>query len=157
MSKEILRLSGKKTEMPSASSEWSFETRPGGWVIGTRTVQGQVERRRFFIHESKGNLGINIGGFNYHAQIQAQSRGGSALAGSDQDLVAQFPGKVRKLLVKENQAVSEGDPLLLLEAMKMEFSVKAPFSGTVKKIYVSEGQQLTPGTRFLDLDPEAKK
>ena len=157
MSKETLRLSGKRTEMPAASQEWKFETRPGGWVIASRTVNGKTERKRFFIHESKGNLGLNVGGFLYHSQIQAQTRGGGASAGSDQDLISQFPGKVRKVLVSEGQKVKEGEALLLLEAMKMEFSVKAPFGGTVKKVHVKEAQQLTPGTRFLDLDPEAKK
>ena len=157
MSKETLRLSGKRTESPSVTGEWNFETRPGGWVIASRMVNGKIERNRFFIHESKGNLGLNIGGFLYHAQVQAQTRGGGAGAGSDLDLIAQFPGKVRKVLVSAGQKVNEGEALLLLEAMKMEFSVKAPFSGTVTKIHVKEAEQLTPGTRFLDLEAEGKK
>ena len=44
--------------------------------------------------------------------------------------------------------------MLLLEAMKMEFSVKAPFKGTIERILVKEGQQLSPGDRFLDLKKE---
>lgn len=157
MAKETLRLSGKKTEMPDAAQGWKFETRPGGWVIASRTLNGKTERQRFFIHESKMNLGMNIGGFLHQAQVQFQARAGAGGGASDQDLIAQFPGKVRKILVSENQKVKEGDPLLLMEAMKMEFSVKAPFNGIVKKIHVKEAEQLAPGTRFLDLDADIKK
>jgi biotin carboxyl carrier protein len=43
---------------------------------------------------------------------------------------------------------------MLLEAMKMEFSIKAPFAGVVKKLCVQEGQQLSPGQQLVDLIPE---
>lgn len=75
----------------------------------------------------------------------------SSAKSSDSDLVAQFPGKVRRILVKAGGVVAEGDPLLLVEAMKMEFAIRAPFGGTVTSIHVKEGQQLAPGDRFLDL------
>ncbi len=94
-----------------------------------------------------------MGGTNYHGPIEKKSRGGASAAGSDADLVAQFPGKVRRILITEGTTVVEGEPLVLIEAMKMEFSVKAPFAGKVSKIRVSEGQQLSPGDRFLDLEP----
>ena len=56
--------------------------------------------------------------------------------------VAPMPGKVVKLLVAEGQKVEAGDVLLILEAMKMEHSVKAPDSGVVEKVLVSEGEQV---------------
>ncbi len=56
--------------------------------------------------------------------------------------VAPMPGKVVKLLVAEGQAVEAGEVLVILEAMKMEHSVKAPESGVVEKILVSEGEQV---------------
>lgn len=147
MSNETFRLSGKKIPLPNAVGEWHFETRPGGWIIGTRGK----ERKRFFLNENKGRLSFSVDGFLAFGPLQSESRAGSGGGGSDQDLIAQFPGKVRKILVSVNDRVEEGTPLLLLEAMKMEFSVKAPFSGKVEKIFVTEGQQLAPGDRFLDL------
>jgi biotin carboxyl carrier protein len=53
-----------------------------------------------------------------------------------------MPGKVVKLLVAEGQEVQAGDVLVILEAMKMEHSVKAPESGMVEKVLVSEGEQV---------------
>ena len=152
MSKEFFRVSGKKVSLPAPSSEWSFESRPGGWVIGSRkTAEGTTERKRFFLNEVKGKLSFSLDGFLFFGSVQAESRTGSGAAGSDQDLVAQFPGKVRKILVRAEDVVEEGRPLLLLEAMKMEFSVKAPYSGKITKILVTEGQQLAPGDRFLEM------
>jgi biotin carboxyl carrier protein len=56
-------------------------------------------------------------------------------------------------LVREGDQVAEGAPLMLLEAMKMEFSIKAPFNGTVKKLCVQEGQQLSPGQQLVEVEP----
>jgi len=152
MSGEIFRVSGKKLAIPNAVAEWTFETRPGGWTMASRArADGSIERKRVFIHEAKGKLSFSVEGVLYHGSLDAKSRAGTAAGGSDQDLIAQFPGKVRKVLVAEGATVEEGTPLLLLEAMKMEFSVKAPFAGKIEKILVKEGQQLSPGDRFLDL------
>lgn len=157
-SKESFRVSGKKIAMPAPEANaWSFEVRPGGWVVATKRAENGaiVERKRFFLNEAKGKLGFSIDGSLYFGSVQAEARGGGASGGSEQDLVAQFPGKVRKILVSEGATVEEGVPMLLLEAMKMEFSVKAPFAGKVEKILVKEGQQLSPGDRFLDLKKKA--
>jgi biotin carboxyl carrier protein len=158
MSVETFRISGKKLSVPAAADGWTFEKRPGGWVVATRPrSDGSIERKRLMVFESKGKLSFSVDGVLYHGAIEEKSRGGGASGGSEQDLIAQFPGKVRKILVAEGASVEEGTPLLLLEAMKMEFSVKAPFSGKIEKIRVIEGQQLVSGDRFLDLKPNSKK
>ncbi len=158
MSGETFRVNGKKLEVPAPAEGWTFETRPGGWTVATRArPDGSAERKRVFIHESKGRLSFSIDGMLYHGGLDVKSRASGTAGGSDQDLIAQFPGKVRKILVAEGEQVAEGTPLVLLEAMKMEFSVKAPFAGKIEKILVREGQQLVPGDRFLDLRTAAKK
>ncbi len=113
-------------------------------------------RVRMALHELRGKLGVSLGGRLYFGQIEKQGRDAGpsgAAGGSDSDLIAQFPGKVRKLLVAEGATVPAGEPLILLEAMKMEFTIKAPYSGTVKKVLVQEGQQLAPGDRFFEITP----
>jgi biotin carboxyl carrier protein len=152
MSAETFRISGKKMDLPSPGEGWSFERRPGGWIVATRArADGSRERRRIFLFEAKGKLSFSVDGRLFHGSVEEKSRSGGAAGGSDQDLIAQFPGKVRKVLVAEGATVAAGEPLVLLEAMKMEFSVKAPFPGKVEKIFVRAGQQLAPGDRFLDL------
>ncbi|MBC7693202.1 MAG: biotin/lipoyl-binding protein [Methylotenera sp.] len=150
---DSFKVSGRKVALPTAEKGWTFTPRPGGWVLGEREVNGTVERQRFFLHEAKGQLSASLGGFLYQGQILQSGRGGAAAAGSDADLIAQFPGKVRKILVQVGAQVQENEPLLLIEAMKMEFAVKAPFAGVVTAIHVTEAQQLAPGQRFLDITP----
>ena len=57
-------------------------------------------------------------------------------------VVAPMPGQVRAVLVKEGDAVTEGQPLVILEAMKMELKVSAPHDGIVAKILVTPGQSV---------------
>ncbi len=57
-------------------------------------------------------------------------------------VVAPMPGQVRAVLVNEGDAVSEGQPLVILEAMKMELRVSAPHDGMVSKILVTQGQSV---------------
>ena len=60
----------------------------------------------------------------------------SASAG---DIVAPIPGVVIKIMVKKGDFVNEGDPIMILEAMKMESEINADASGRIIAIKVSEG------------------
>lgn len=62
-------------------------------------------------------------------------------AGDDQ-VKAPIPGLITAVLVKEGQQVKTGQPLLVLEAMKMENEIRAPISGVVERIEVSPGQSV---------------
>ena len=54
-----------------------------------------------------------------------------------------MPGKLIKILVKENQIIEEGQSLCVVEAMKMENTLVAPKQCTIKKINYKEGDTLT--------------
>ena len=56
------------------------------------------------------------------------------------DVIAPMPGLVRELLVGEGQEVAADEPVLVLEAMKMENLIKAPAAGVVQSIKVKPGQ-----------------
>ena len=147
---DSFRVSGKKITLPKSDTKTQFEVRPGGWVIATLA---DGKRTRFAIQESKGKLSALLGGRLWHGDVIQEQRKGAGSGTSDADLIAQFPGKVRKILVREGDVVEEGGPLILVEAMKMEFAIKAPFAGKVVKVLVMPDQQLAPGDRFVDLQP----
>ena len=67
-------------------------------------------------------------------------------------LIAPMPGKVVDLKVKVGDKVSKGDPVVILEAMKMEHQVNAPEAGKVKKIYIKKEQQLDNGALLMIVD-----
>ena len=58
------------------------------------------------------------------------------------DVIAPLPGIILKVLVKEGDAVNEGQPVVIMEAMKMENEIESPLSGTVNEIFVSEGESI---------------
>ena len=57
-------------------------------------------------------------------------------------LVAPMPGRVVKILANAGDAVPAGAPLVVLEAMKMEHTVRAPEAGTLRALHVSVGDQV---------------
>ncbi len=58
---------------------------------------------------------------------------------------APLAGNVFKILRRKGEAVGEGEPVLVLEAMKMETEISAPVAGTVREIFVSEGDAVPVG------------
>jgi 3-methylcrotonyl-CoA carboxylase alpha subunit len=54
-----------------------------------------------------------------------------------------MPGTVLRVSAASGEEVSQGQVLMILEAMKMELTVTAPFDGTVAEVKVSEGDQVT--------------
>jgi biotin carboxyl carrier protein len=161
--KSTAKYAGKKeawvTAEAAAQKEWSFERRPGGWVIGTRTVNGAVtERTRFYYAKNKQQFFAKLtraDSLDFYGERIPETRAG-AQGSSASDYLAQFPGKVRKILLKDGTTVTTGTPILMVEAMKMEFAIKATSDGMVKKILVEEGMILTPGQKLLDFE-ETKK
>ncbi|MDA0746804.1 MAG: biotin/lipoyl-binding protein [bacterium] len=66
-------------------------------------------------------------------------------SGQTTSVQAQMPGKVIHLLKNAGDTVQAGDPILVLEAMKMEVQITAPVSGTLTDVTVAEGDQVSTG------------
>jgi 3-methylcrotonyl-CoA carboxylase alpha subunit len=64
-------------------------------------------------------------------------------------LAAPMPGKIVAVLVETGATVEKGTPLLILEAMKMEHTIKAPAGGTVKELLYGVGEQVEEGAELL--------
>jgi len=67
-------------------------------------------------------------------------------------VIAFIPGTVPKVTCKMGQQVHRGDPLLILEAMKMQNAVVAPLDGKIKAVYVREGQQVPRGYILVEME-----
>lgn len=65
---------------------------------------------------------------------------------------ALLPGRVLGLLVEIGQTVKQGEPLLILEAMKMENEIPAPRDGKVARVLIQEGQNVSKGDVLLELE-----
>lgn len=68
------------------------------------------------------------------------------------EVIAPMVGKIVKVLVEVGQSVEEDEPVLMLEAMKVEMPVVAPEDGTVKAILVKEGQTVESDMVLVELE-----
>ncbi|SCY58776.1 urea carboxylase [Nitrosospira sp. Nsp13] len=71
------------------------------------------------------------------------------LPAGTQAVSTQVTGVVWKLLVKEGQHVAAGSPAVVVESMKMEFTVDVPVSGTVRQLFCREGGRVSAGQILL--------
>ncbi|HEY0490431.1 MAG TPA: biotin/lipoyl-containing protein [Telluria sp.] len=60
-----------------------------------------------------------------------------------------MPGKVVAVLAKAGQDVKKGDPLVIMEAMKMEHTIAAPSDGLVEEVLYQVGDQVADGAPLL--------
>ncbi|MCL4169499.1 UNVERIFIED_CONTAM: hypothetical protein GTU68_008186, partial [Idotea baltica] len=75
----------------------------------------------------------------------------AAVISGGEPLPAPLAGNIFNVLVSPGQTVKTGDPLIVLEAMKMETNVSAPRDGTVGQISVKPGDAVTVGDTLLTL------
>jgi biotin carboxyl carrier protein len=66
-------------------------------------------------------------------------------------VVAPIPGQIHSILVKEGDSVNSGEPVIILEAMKMESEINAVASGKIKKIAVKQGENVQEGQLLLEI------
>ena len=87
-------------------------------------------------------------GSQTQAQPQTKSAASSAST-SSQSIDAPLAGNVFKILVRNGDSVSEGDVVMILEAMKMETEIRSAYTGTVTDITVGEGDAVTSGQPLI--------
>jgi 3-methylcrotonyl-CoA carboxylase alpha subunit len=79
-------------------------------------------------------------------ELEAEARPG--------ELAAPMPGKIIAVLVERGDRVEKDEPLLILEAMKMEHTIRAPARGRVARILCRVGEQVGVGADLIELEAE---
>ncbi|PTT97411.1 oxaloacetate decarboxylase, partial [Pseudomonas sp. HMWF031] len=75
--------------------------------------------------------------------------GAPSASTASQSIDAPLAGNVFKILVRNGDSVSEGDVVMILEAMKMETEIRSAYTGTVTDITASEGDAVTSGQPLI--------
>jgi propionyl-CoA carboxylase alpha chain len=101
-------------------------------------------RRRIVVHRYGDTVHVDsaLGSGSFVEEPRFPDPGSGLAAGS---LTAPMPGTVVRVAAEKGQSVTAGDVLVVLEAMKMEHSVRAPVDGTVDDVLVLPGQQVDDG------------
>lgn len=112
--------------------------------------QTQSGRYSVVVNGSRYNVEVSEG-FNDSIQVKSitevegksvKSAKSAAAGATENDIVANLPGAVHKILVSVGDHVKKGQAIVVLEAMKMEIEVKAPKDGIIGSIEVSKGQSI---------------
>jgi len=86
--------------------------------------------------------------------VQIEGRAGATRHGlAAPEVTAPMPGKVLKILVAEGESVEHGQPLVVIEAMKMETTLYAESAAMVKKIQVAAGAMVDHGAVMIEFSP----
>ncbi|MCC6349211.1 MAG: hypothetical protein IT347_06420 [Candidatus Eisenbacteria bacterium] len=87
--------------------------------------------------------------------LDRESAARSSGARLQQGMSAPMTGVVTRVLVAPGDTVVRGQPLVALEAMKMEHMIRAPREGRVKAVHATAGAMVQGGVELVELDPEA--
>jgi acetyl-CoA/propionyl-CoA carboxylase biotin carboxyl carrier protein len=116
------------------------------------TVEVGGKRLEVVVPASLGGPRRGDGGQVPAERVRGGSRGRRAHhAGSGDTLISPMQGTIIKIAVSDGQRVSAGDPVVVLEAMKMEQPLTAHKDGTVTGLAVEVGQTVTAGAAICEL------
>src|SRR5260221_7124717 len=95
---------------------------------------------------------VRLGALDFVLEREAGGSGRAAAGAHAGGLEAPMPGVVTKVMVVVGDDVDRGQPLLALEAMKMEHVIRAPRAGRVKSVSASLGQMVQSGATLVELE-----
>ena len=151
----IAEIDGRTLEVSvvEAGGRWSMLVNPAkAGLHSNPPAEGSVESgfsrisyEISFEPTAAGELIVHVNGvaipltINDSRQRRVQAAGDRGESSGRRTIVAPMPGRIVKVLVKPDERVSARQPLVVVEAMKMENELRAPRSGTVAEVRVSEG------------------
>jgi geranyl-CoA carboxylase alpha subunit len=116
-------------------------------------IDGLTESARFFRDGDRLYL-LHHGSFNSVRDLTLVAPASTTAGGSDGKVRAAMNGRIVAVLVKQGERVEAGQPVMTLEAMKMEHVHTAPMSGMISAIDVVEGEQVTTGKIVVEIEAD---
>ncbi|MHB8267039.1 acetyl/propionyl/methylcrotonyl-CoA carboxylase subunit alpha [Bradyrhizobium sp.] len=115
-------------------------------------VNGLTESARF-VRDGDQLHFLHRGSHNSIRDLTLAAPASAAAGGSDGRVRAAMNGRVVAVLVRQGERVVAGQPVMTLEAMKMEHVHTAPVTGTISAIDVVEGEQVMTGKIVIEIEP----
>jgi biotin carboxyl carrier protein len=148
---------GVSVSLDGRRARWDVVPTPGGGFSILRADGRQAEAvpRR----SSDGSARVRVGTELVELELldeltaRAQAVAGKGASRGSGDVKAAIPGRVLRVLAGVGDSVTKGQPLVVLEAMKMENDVRSPHDGVVRSVEVAAGQAVGTGQVLLRLEP----
>lgn len=131
-------------------------------VLNGKAISIRYGGRLHLVHltgtDSRGTVEATIGGrpikLTVMDELKAQALESLGSAAASGTIAADIPGLVVEVKVKTGQLVHQGEPVIVVEAMKMQNEMTAPVTGTVQDIPVEAGRTVNPGDVLVVIEPE---
>lgn len=137
-------------EFAVTCGDWQSTLRLVSFARGSLQVSIDGLQRNFRIAEANDQLFLQCA--DSTKAVTRLARYPRSLAASEHESAfAPMPGQVLKILVEVGQQVSTGDALVILEAMKMEQTLRASADGVVEAVHVKQGDVVAPGDRLVEI------
>jgi biotin carboxyl carrier protein len=148
---EVVARDGSTVRVHLGDLEIDAEFAPNADDGGILAIGGK--RYAVFSARRKESIFVSVGpaSFEFKPAEAAARRRARGLAAAE--ILAPMPGKVLKVLVRDGDLVEAGQPLVVLEAMKMETTLAAESAALVKHVLVEEGQTVDHGAVLIELSP----
>jgi 3-methylcrotonyl-CoA carboxylase alpha subunit len=141
----IYRRGGYRLELPGGAVEASGQLDGDGSLaadLGGRRVRATIVRRGADVTV------FHQGGSHRLTLIEPLAGAGDAEAPGGK-LIAPMPGRIIAVLAEAGAEVAKGQPLIVMEAMKMEHTIKAPTEGKIGKVRYAVGDQVEDGAELI--------
>jgi biotin carboxyl carrier protein len=120
---------------------------------GSALIRNGESRPRILGARARNSILVAVGPATFEF-VPIEGRAGAARHGlAAPEVTAPMPGKVLKILVAEGETVAHGQPLVVIEAMKMETTLYAESAAMVKKIRVAVGAMIDHGAVMIEFSP----
>ncbi|MEN6543466.1 acetyl-CoA carboxylase biotin carboxylase subunit [Parvibaculum sp.] len=120
-----------------------------------RVLIDNVQKTVRLVAADNGRLHLAVDGRSFLFDNLLLKGTGADEAASSGSVLAPMHGKILRLHVAVGHAVSEGQPLVVLEAMKMEHEINATVNGKVTAVNVAEGDQVPANTLIIEIEKAA--
>jgi biotin carboxyl carrier protein len=117
----------------------------GGATVETLDLVLDGRPRRAVVARTRDRIRVALDGDAWTFERVDESHGGGAGGAGSGSVVAPMPGKVVKVLVAPGDVVTAGQPLVVVEAMKMETTLAAEIDGTVRSVATETGAMVDAG------------
>lgn len=148
---------GVVVSLDGRRARWDLAETPGGGFSILRSDGRQAEAVPRVA--SAGGMEVRVGAEKVPLELldeltaRAQAVAGKGGYRGSGDVKAAIPGRVLRILAGPGDTVTQGQPVVVLEAMKMENDVRAPRDGIVRTVEITAGQAVGTGQVLVRLEP----
>ncbi len=138
------------------TAEYNGQSYPiSGQLIDAHTASVQIggTQQKLSFNQSQQGITLFQNGQSYKFAYIRQDFNQADSQSDEGHLKAPMPGVVTQVLVSANHSVKKDDILMTLEAMKMEYTIRAPKDGLIVDSYFQVGDQVKAGDELVEFQP----